>query len=97
MMGAAFICGVPLGVFFFAGLWWTICRAVASNFPAVWFLVSMLFRTIGVMAGFYWVSHGDWRRLLSCLLGFLMTRSALQRLRSRPKETVTPLPGRTTS
>ena len=97
MIGAAFICGLPLGVFFFGGLWWTICRAVASNFPAVWFLGSLLVRTIGVMAAFYWISQGDWRRLLSCLLGFLITRSAIQLLRSKPKETVTLLSERAAS
>ena len=85
MMGVAFICGLPLGVLYFGGLWWTIGRAVASNSPAVWFLGSLLVRTIGVMAAFYWVSQGDWRRALSCLLGFLMARTAIQRLRSRPK------------
>jgi F1F0 ATPase subunit 2 len=94
MMGAAFICGLPLGVFYFGGLWWTICRAVASNSPAVWFLGSLLLRTIVVMAAFYWVSQGDWRRVLACLLGFLMARIAIQRLRSRPKGTITALPGK---
>ena len=90
MMGVAFVCGLPLGVFYFGGLWWTICRAVASNSPAVWFLGSLLLRTMVVMAAFYWVSQGDWRRALSCLLGFLMARAAIQRLRSRPKGTIAP-------
>ena len=90
MMGVAFICGLPLGVLYFGGLWWTIGRAVASNSPAVWFLGSLLLRTIVVMAAFYWVSQGDWRRALSCLFGFLMARIAIQRLRSRPKGTIAP-------
>ena len=88
MTAVAFICGLPLGVFYFGGLWWTICRAVASNSPAVWFLGSLLFRTIVAMAAFYWVSQGDWRRALSCLFGFLMARIAIQRL--RPKGTIAP-------
>jgi F1F0 ATPase subunit 2 len=91
MMGVAFICGLPLGVLYFGGLWWTIGRAVASNSPAVWFLGSLLLRTIVVMAAFYWVSQGDWRRALSCLFGFLMARTAIQRIRSRPKGTIAPL------
>ena len=90
MMGVAFVCGLPLGVFYFGGLWWTIARAFASNSPAVWFLGSLLLRTMVVMAAFYWVSQGDWRRALSCLLGFLMARAAIQRLRSRPKGTIAP-------
>ena len=97
MTGVAFICGLPLGVFYFGGLWWTICRAVASNSPAVWFLGSLLFRTIVLMAAFYWVSQGDWRRVLSCLLGFLVARTAIQRLRSRPKGTIAPLLGKAAS
>jgi F1F0 ATPase subunit 2 len=97
MMGAAFICGLPLGVFYFGGLWWTIRRAVASNAPAVWFLGSLLLRTGVVMAAFYWVSQGDWRRLLSCLFGFLVARSAVQRLRSMPKGPIAPLTGKAAS
>jgi F1F0 ATPase subunit 2 len=94
MIGVAFIWGLPLGMFYFAGLWWTICRAVASNSPASWFLGSLLIRTIAVMAAFYWVSQGDWRRVLACLLGFLMARSAIQRLKSRPMGTMAPRLGK---
>ena len=96
-MGVAFICGMPLGVFYFGGLWWTICRAVVSNFPALWFLGSLLLRTVVVMTAFYWVSQGDWRRVLSCLLGFLMARFAVQRVRSRPKGTTAPMQGKAAS
>jgi F1F0 ATPase subunit 2 len=95
MMGMAFICGLPLGVFYFGGLWWTIGRAFASNSPAVWFIGSLLLRTIVVMAAFYWVSQGDWRRALSCLFGFLMARIAIQRL--RPKGTIAPPPRKAAS
>jgi F1F0 ATPase subunit 2 len=91
MMGMAFTCGLPLGVSYFGGLWWTIGRAFASNCPAVWFLGSLLLRTIVVMAAFYWVSQGDWRRALSCLFGFLVARIAIQRLRSRQEGTIAPL------
>ena len=91
MMGVAFICGLPLGVFYFGGLWWTIGRAFASKSPAVWLLGSLLLRTIVVMAAFYWVSQGDWCRALSCLFGFLMARTAIQRLRPRPKGPLAPL------
>ena len=101
MMGVALFCGLPLGVFYFGGLWWTIGRAVVSNSPAVWFLGSLLLRTIVVMAAFFWVSQGDWRRTLSCLFGFLMARTAIQRLRSRPKgtpkATITALQGKASS
>ena len=97
MMGGAFICGLPLGVFYFEGLWWTIRRAVASNSPAAWFLGSLLLRTGVVMAAFYWVSQGDWRRVLSCLLGFLMARVAIQRLKSKPTRAIAPPLGKAAS
>ena len=97
MMAAALMYGLPLGVFYFGGLWWTICRGIASNSPGAWFLGSLLLRTIVVMAAFYWASQGDGRRLLCCLLGFLMARTAVQRLRSRPKGTMGPLPGKAAS
>jgi F1F0 ATPase subunit 2 len=94
MLGVAFVCGLPLGVFFFAGLWWTIRRAVASNSPAVWFLGSFLLRNIVVMAAFFWISQGDWRRVLSCLLGFVVARAAIQRLRPSRRWMLASLPGR---
>ena len=97
MMGMAFFCGLPLGVFYFGGLWWTIYRAVASNSPAVWFLGSLLLRTGVVMATFYGVSQGDWRRLLSCLFGFLVARTTMQHLSSKPKGTMTASLGKAAS
>ena len=60
-------------------------------------LLPFMTRFIVVMAAFYWVSQGDWRRVLSCLLGFLVARTAIQRLRSRPKGTIAPLLGKAAS
>jgi len=34
-------------------------------------------RTGLVVAGFYFVSLGDWRKLLACLLGFIIARFAI--------------------
>jgi F1F0 ATPase subunit 2 len=91
MIGVALFCGLSLGAFFFGGLWWTIRRGVASNSPAVWFLGSLLLRTSAVVAGLYFVAHGDWRRLLSCLLGFLTARTAIMRFGLGNAAEVTPL------
>jgi hypothetical protein len=33
----------------------------------------------GAFGGFYLVSRGDWRRLLACLLGFLLARILVTR------------------
>ena len=68
------LAGVLLGMFFFGGLWWTIRRGVSSKQPAVLFFFSLLLRTGIALAGFYFVARGDWRRVLTCLLGFILAR-----------------------
>ncbi|MEZ5501727.1 MAG: ATP synthase subunit I [Halioglobus sp.] len=88
------VAGIALGAFFFGGLWWTIQLAVLSQRPAMLFLGSLLLRMSVALAGFYFVSHGDWQRLLVCLLGFVvarlvavrMTRPAAEPERSRARE-----------
>jgi F1F0 ATPase subunit 2 len=77
LAGAA---GVVLGAVFFAGLWWTVRRGVASPQPALWFLGSALVRTAVALAGFYFIADGRWQRLLVCLLGFLVARMLVMRL-----------------
>jgi len=80
----AAVAGAALGAFFFAGLWWTIIRAVASKRPAAWFLGSLFLRTLVVLASFYLVARGDWRRLLACMLGFVAARMVVLRA-TRPR------------
>jgi F1F0 ATPase subunit 2 len=68
------LAGVLLGAIFFGGLWWTIRRGVSSKQPAALFFFSLLLRTGIALAGFYVVARGDWRRVLSCLVGFILAR-----------------------
>lgn len=77
---SALFAGVLLGAVFFAGLWWTVRRGIASHQPALWFLGSMLVRTAIAVSGFYYVMQGDWRRLVACLVGFLLARICVLRL-----------------
>ena len=70
----ALLAGVLLGMFFFGGLWWTIRRGVSSKQPAALFFFSLLLRTGIALAGFYVVARGDWRRVLACLVGFMLAR-----------------------
>lgn len=79
--------GVVLGTFFFGGLWWTVSKGMTSERPAVWFLGSLVIRTGVALAGFYWVAHGDWKRVLACLAGFVAARLAVTRFARRPAET----------
>ena len=76
----ALFAGAMLGSFFFGGLWWTIRRGLSSGLAALWFSGSLLVRTLIAVTGLYFVSHGDWRRLIACLLGFLLARMAVNRL-----------------
>ena len=66
--------GLLLGAIFFGGLWWTVRKGLSSRQPALWFLGSMLLRMGIALAGFYFVGRGDWRRLIACLLGFVIAR-----------------------
>ena len=72
--------GASLGAFFFGGLWWTVKKGLTSNHPALWFLGSTLIRTGFVLAGFFVVAAGDWKKLLACLLGFITARLFVTRL-----------------
>jgi F1F0 ATPase subunit 2 len=78
--------GVLLGAVFFGGLWWTVRTGVASARPALWFFGSMMLRMGIVLAGFYFVGHTDWKRLLACLLGFVMARLVVTWLTRTPAE-----------
>jgi F1F0 ATPase subunit 2 len=76
---ASFLGGAMLGCFFFAGLWWTVEKGLRSDRPALWFLGSTLLRTGFVVVGFYFISSGEWRKLLVCLVGFFLARIVVTR------------------
>ncbi len=85
LVGTSLI-GFVLGAIFFGGLWWTVGKAMSSTRPALWFLASLLLRSGIVLAGFFFVSAGQWQRLLLCLLGFILARLVVTWLtRSREK------------
>ena len=73
----AWVAGAVLGSIFFGGLWWTVRKGVSSNQPALWLFGSLLLRMSIALAGFYFVSGGHWKRLLVCMLGFLMARQVV--------------------
>ena len=73
-LAVAWLAGGLLGAIFFGGLWWTVRNGVSSARPALWFLGSLLLRMGIVLAGFYFVSGGQWKRLVACLAGFIIAR-----------------------
>ncbi|MEP6964075.1 MAG: ATP synthase subunit I [Polaromonas sp.] len=82
----AWMAGGALGAIFFGGLWWTVRKGMASSRPVLWVFASFLLRTGIALAGFYFVSGGDWQRLLACLAGFVMARMVVTRLTRLPEE-----------
>jgi F1F0 ATPase subunit 2 len=81
--------GILLGAFFFGGLWWTI-----HMWSGLLFAGSLLLRMAVAVSGFYLVSHGDWRKLVACLAGFLLARIAVTRLIRLPAAMSTRNPAR---
>jgi len=80
ILAVALAAGLLLGAFFFGGLWWTVRKGVSSKHPALWFPGSLLLRMSLVLVGFYFAGRGDWRRLVACLLGFIIARFCVMRL-----------------
>jgi len=72
--------GAVLGAVFFGGLWWTVRKGLAAPQPALWFLGSLALRMAIVLPGFYFLSGGQWQRLLAGLLGFMLVRFIVMRL-----------------
>jgi F1F0 ATPase subunit 2 len=70
----ACMAGGMLGAVFFGGLWWTVRNGVLSKQPALWFLGSLLIRMSITLVGFYFIGRGNWRRLVACLIGFVVAR-----------------------
>jgi len=78
------LAGMLLGAMYFGGLWWTVKQGLASPRPALWFLISLLLRLSLALLGFYFVAGDDWKRLLACLLGFIVARVLIVRLTEMP-------------
>jgi len=79
-LGLALVMGVFIGAIFFGGLWWTVLKVVSSKHSALWMICSLLIRTSIPLFGFYFISNGNWERLIICLLGFIIARHIVMRL-----------------
>ena len=73
-MVLAMIAGLMLGILFFGGLWFTVKKAMAAKTPALWILGSFIVRMAITLAGFYYASSGNWKRLLVCVGSFIAAR-----------------------
>jgi F1F0 ATPase subunit 2 len=89
----ALFAGILLGAVFFGGLWWTVSKGLSAKRPALWFIVSLALRTAVTLTGFYFVSGGDWKRLLACLFGFIIARFIVTRWTASPMRSGTGIKG----
>jgi len=69
-----FIVGLLLGITFYGGLWYTVNKLTASKMPALLIMSSFVFRIGIVLVGFYSIGIGDWKKLVVCLVGFIVAR-----------------------
>ena len=79
LTGFSLFAGVLIGLLFFGGLWWTVQKAMSSRQPGLLFAGSFLLRTALTLAAFYFIGSGSWRRLLVCLIGFMLGRILVKR------------------
>ena len=77
---SVFFAGSALGMLFFGGLWLTVKKAVTSSIPALWFFASFILRIGITLAGFYYLTIGNWQRVLICLFGFVVARFVILKL-----------------
>jgi len=80
------VAGMLLGGIFFGGLWWTVRKCLTSQHPAIWMLGSGLIRMSIVLSGFYFVSAGQWTRMMACMVGLITARLIVTRLTRSPIE-----------
>ncbi len=73
-IGLSLLAGLGLGFIFFTILRLTVSGAVTARAPWLLLTGSFIFRSAIVLTGFYFVGSGNWRRLVLCLLGFIIAR-----------------------
>ena len=73
--------GAILGLFYYAGLWFTLRRLPQQAHPALWVFGSFILRLAVSMAGFYFILGPDRNppRLGVALLAFIVARVLLTR------------------
>jgi len=79
ILSLAFLAGLALGAFYFAGLWQTVKKLPASEHPVRLVAGSFALRMIIVLTAFYFIMGGQWERLTVALVGFIIMKIFLTR------------------
>lgn len=80
----ALAAGFGLGGLFYGGLWWTVRHVAHFRRPALAVLASAVLRMVAALGGIQAVAGGDWRRIVLCLVGFVLARLAVTGATRRP-------------
>ncbi len=81
------VAGMGLGLVFYGGLYLTVTHGLRSPRPGLWFFGSFLLRMSLVLTGLYFVSEGQWQRIIACLSGFIVTGVVFQVWKAIPPST----------
>ncbi len=82
----ALLAGIVLGVLFFGGLWLTVRQGLNSIKPYLLFIVSLILRMAIVVFGFYYIGADNWKRMIACLVGFLIARILMTFITKKDKQ-----------
>lgn len=80
---AAFFAGTIISLFYHGGLWWTVKLLPRARMPVLLSIGSFYLRMAFTLAAFFLVMRNDWRRMVVCLIGFLVVKFIITR-RVRP-------------
>ncbi len=69
-----FAFGIPLGIFFYGGLWLTVRHLATTRHPFALTIGSLLLRMAVTLAGFLFVLNGRWQNAAVTLAGFTAAR-----------------------
>ncbi|MGC9502397.1 ATP synthase subunit I [Baaleninema sp.] len=82
-IGIALFGGFALGLFYFYSLWITVRQFPVTAYPIPLAIGSFFGRLIITLLGFYILMDGQWQRGLSALLGFIIARTVITRIKGK--------------
>lgn len=84
-MVSRLLLGLALGIFFYAGLWFTVKRLPGARHPALLALGSFWTRMLIVLAGFVFIIENRWEYALVVFAGFVAGRFATSQFFALPR------------
>jgi F1F0 ATPase subunit 2 len=90
-LAASFIAGGLIGTFYFGGLWLTVKRIPTSAKPHLLLVSSFFLRMAAALAAFYALIPWGWQALAAALLGMLISRQVLTRIKGRKPDNQQPM------